>query len=92
MGYQGDARVNPDQILDGTRVYGRPWSKEEERGVRPTSVRDAAAMVARRRLADQPLTPKERARKERALAERIRRAHYRGIAGPKTEQFLAPAP
>ena len=77
LGRQGDARVNPDQFANGKIAYGRPWSKELERGIRPTSVRDASRLVARRRLADQPLTPKARKRKENSLAERIRRAYYR---------------
>ena len=79
LGYQGDAHVNTDRVIKGLVVHGRPWSKESERGVRPASVRQAAQMVARRRLADQPLTPTERARKEAALAAKIRRAYYHAL-------------
>jgi hypothetical protein len=77
LGCQGDARVNPDRVVDGQIVRGQPWSTEQERGVRPESLRDAAQMVARRRLADQPFGPKTRARMEKSLAARIRRAYYR---------------
>ena len=88
LGSQGDARVNPDQIIDGVVVRGRPWSKESEQGVRPTGVRDGAKMVARRRLADEPLTPKARARKEAALAAKIRRAYYHALKAPKPREDI----
>ncbi|MDB4981084.1 MAG: hypothetical protein JWM82_1836 [Myxococcales bacterium] len=82
LGYQGDARVNPDQIIDGKVSRGQPWSREEDRGVRPDSVRDAARMVARRHLADKPLEPRARERAERSLSERIRRAYNRASKRP----------
>lgn len=77
FGYHGDARVNPDRIVDGKIVRGEPWATKDDAGVRPTSIRDAARMVARRHLADRPLEPAARARMEGSLAERIRRAYLR---------------
>jgi hypothetical protein len=82
LGYQGDAHVNPDQVIGGVIVHGMPSSKPSERGIRPASVREASQMVARRRLADEPLPPKARARKEAALAARIRRAYYAALKAP----------
>ena len=77
FGYQGDARVNPDRIVNGKVERGQPWSRETERGVRPKSIRDAARMVARRHLADRALGPRARVRLENALAESIRSGYLR---------------
>lgn len=80
LGNQGDARVQTDQVVNGVVVWGKPWSREPERGVRPKGVREASRMVARRWLADRPLSLKLRAKQEAALAERIRRAYHRSVA------------
>jgi len=79
LGSQGDADVHTDQVVDGSVVYGVPWSRPEGRGKRPNGVREASRMVARRRLADQKLNPRQRLRAEEALAGQIRRAYYRRL-------------
>ena len=88
LGLQGDAYVQTERVVDGRRVAGQPWSNEQERGVSVTRVRQAARMVARRRLADRALSGKARERQERSLAERIRRAYYHALASKRVAGSL----
>ena len=77
FGSQGDARVNPDRIVDGVIKRGEPWTHPDDVGIRPEGIREACRLIARRHLADHPLDPVTRDRMETSLAERIRRAYTR---------------
>ena len=81
LGYQGDADVLTDMTKGGQIVYGVPWKQIP---ARPLSVRDATRLVASRHLADLPLAPRERTRREASIAEAIRRAYYRDAANRRS--------